>query len=210
MISGCDGFEFDVRLTSDQRPICLHDSAVGHMDINSYTYDQLSKEYFKNSQTSKESSPQEAIPCLPDVLDAYKRSAFLNIELKVAGLERFALQLLRQHLPKKGYVISSFLPEVICEIAEIAPSELGQEAQLGFLFDSVSGLQSWPNMPGPWVVPRHDLVTRELVQSVHAAGRKLLCWTVNKPADMLRLSKWGVDALISDDPALLCRTIAGA
>ena len=82
------------------------------MDIHSYTYEQLSKEYFKDSRGSERSSPQEAIPCLPDVLEAYNRSAFLNIELKVAGLERFALQLLRKHLPKKGYLISSFLPEV--------------------------------------------------------------------------------------------------
>lgn len=209
LASGCDGFEFDVRLTSDQRPICLHDSAIGHMDIHSYTYEQLSKEYFKNTRRSEESQMQEAIPCLPDVLEAYTRSAFLNVELKVAGLERFALQLLRKQFPKRGYLISSFLPEVICEIAELAPSELGQEAQVGYLFDGVSGLQTWPSMPGPWVVPRHDLVTKELVQSVHSAGRKLLCWTVNRPADMLRLSKWGVDALISDDPALLCHTIAG-
>lgn len=209
LASGCDGFEFDVRLTADQRPICLHDSAIGHMDIHRYTYEQLSKEYFKNTHHSEASTVQEAIPCLPDVLEAYTRSAFLNVELKVAGLERFALQLLRKQLPKRGYVISSFLPEVICEIAELAPSELGQEAQLGFLFDGVSGLQTWPNMPGPWVVPRHDLVTKELVQSVHTSGRKLLCWTVNRPADMLRLAKWGVDGLISDDPGLLCSTIAG-
>jgi glycerophosphoryl diester phosphodiesterase len=212
LASGCDGFEFDVRLTSDQRPICLHDSAIGHMEISSYTYEQLSKEYFKDAHRSASGvlpTSQEAIPCLPDVLESYTRSAFLNIELKVAGLERFALQLLRKHLPKKGYVISSFIPEVICEIAELAPSELGQEAQLGFLFDGVSGLQTWPNMPGPWVVPRHDLVTKELVKSVHAAGRKILCWTVNRPADMLRLTEWGVDALISDDPVLLCDTIAG-
>lgn len=212
LASGCDGFEFDIRLTSDQRPVCLHDAEIGHVGVSSSTYEQLSKEHFKKVQQpalAERAEVQEAIPCLPEVLETYSRSAFLNLELKVAGLERFVLQLLQKHMPRRGYFVSSFLPEVICELSELAPQELGQAAQLGFLFDSVSGLHSWPNMPGPWVVPQHGLVTRAFVESVHASGRKVMAWTVNRPSEMLRLAEWGVDGLISDDPALLCRTVRG-
>jgi glycerophosphoryl diester phosphodiesterase len=35
---------------------------------------------------------------------------------------------------------------------------------------------------------------------------KLLTWTVNDAQDLLRLARWGVDGLISDDPRLLVRT----
>lgn len=209
LASGCDGFEFDVRLTSDQRPVCIHDSNVGDVDIAACSYEQLSKHYFKIASGKSVPEAVEAIPCLSDVLEAYQRTAFLNLELKVAGLESFTLQLLKKYPPKRGYIVSSFLPEVICELAELAPAELGQDLQLGFLFKDVAGLKAWPNMPGPWVFPRQDLVTRELVNSVHSAGRKILTWTVNRPADMVRLAKWGVDGLVSDDPGLLSRTIHG-
>jgi glycerophosphoryl diester phosphodiesterase len=213
LASGCDGFEFDIRLTADQRPVCFHDPAIDHTEVSSVTYEQLSKEYFKKPEHSFQSARtevKESIPCLPEVLETYSRSAFLNLELKVAGLERFVLQLLRKYPPRRGYFVSSFLPEVICELAEIAQEELGQMVQVGYLFDTVSGLRNWPNMPGPWVVPRHDLVSREFVRSVHGAGRKVMTWTVNRPHQILKLYEWGVDGLISDDPALLCDTIRGA
>ncbi len=206
LASGCDGFEFDVRVTADQRPVCVHDDSIGNVDVIACSYEQLSKEYIRKF---KKAESVEGIPCLPDVLEAYQRKAFLNIELKITGLEQFTLQLLRKFPPRRGYCVSSFLPEVICEIAERAPAELGTDVQLGFVFDVVSGLKSWPSMPGPWVVPRHNLVTQELVQAVHATGRKILTWTVNRPADMERFAEWGVDGLISDDPALLCQTING-
>lgn len=211
LASGCNGFEFDVRLTADQRPICLHDAAVAHLDVASSTYEQLSKEYFKKTRSSlnDQTEVKEAIPCLPEVLETYSRSAFLNLELKVPGLERFVLQLLRKYPPRRGYFVSSFMPEVICELAELAPEELGQAAQVGYLFDTVSGLHNWPNMPGPWVVPRHDLVTREFVKAVQDAGRKVMTWTVNRPHEMLKFAEWGVDGVISDDPALLCHTVRG-
>lgn len=197
--SGCHGFEFDVRLTADAKLVCIHDENVDGMAVHSITYGHLLNKYLQTI---------DSVPCLPDVLQRFS-SAFLDIELKVPGVERFTLELIRDHPPRSGYFISSFLPEVLCDIAELAPSVLGHPAELGYLFDTVSGLQAWPNMPGPWVVPKHNLVTRALVDSVHSAGRKLMTWTVNRPSEMIRLAEWGVDGLISDDPGLLRNTIHG-
>ena len=205
---GCDGFEFDVRLTSDQRPVCIHNPAVGNLDVSTSSYEQLSIQYIKNHRP-KESESSEAFPCLPDVLEAYQRTAFLDIELKVPGLEKFTLQLLKRYPIRRGYVISSFLPEVVCELAELAPTELGSPASIGFIFDLVAGLKAWPNFPCSWVIPSRKLVTQDLVNAVHDAGRKLMTWTVNDPEEMERFAGWGVDALVSDDPGLLSRTVRG-
>src|SRR5262249_38968556 len=110
---------------------------------------------------------------------------------------------------RRGYVISSFYPEIVCKLAELAPSELGASAQIGFIFDLVAGLKAWPSFPGSWVIPNHKLVTHDLVKAVHDAGRKLMTWTVNDSAAMERFAEWDVDALVSDDPGLLSRTIRG-
>jgi glycerophosphoryl diester phosphodiesterase len=37
--------------------------------------------------------------------------------------------------------------------------------------------------------------------------KKVLVWTVNRPEDMLLFMQQGVDGLISDNPALLVKTV---
>jgi glycerophosphoryl diester phosphodiesterase len=51
-------------------------------------------------------------------------------------------------------------------------------------------------------------VTLNLVKDVHAAGKKLLTWTVNDQKTMLRLADWQVDGIVSDDTKLLTQTFA--
>lgn len=196
--SNCHGFEFDVRRTRDGKLICVHDPAVQQVHIGSSTYETISKHYFEKKLRQE----SEAIPCLDDVLDEFGATAFLDIELKAPGYEPAVIALLRKTPPTVGYVVSSFLPEVICRIAELAP-----DLQLGYLADDLGPLRAWPSMPGTYVIPRHDLLTRELVDAVHQSGRKVIIWTVNNADDMLRFADWGVDGLISDDPALLSSTV---
>lgn len=51
--------------------------------------------------------------------------------------------------------------------------------------------------------PAYDDLTPALVQEAHALGLAVLPWTVNQRADMARLLDWGVDGIITDDPAIL-------
>lgn len=50
--------------------------------------------------------------------------------------------------------------------------------------------------------PQHALLTAEEVMHAHRLGVKVLPWTVNEVARMRELIGWGVDGLITDDPAL--------
>lgn len=49
--------------------------------------------------------------------------------------------------------------------------------------------------------PYHLNLTPALVKEAQDLGLKVIPWTVNDPADMRRLIEWGVDGLITDDPA---------
>ncbi|MBO9513978.1 MAG: glycerophosphodiester phosphodiesterase [Variovorax sp.] len=51
--------------------------------------------------------------------------------------------------------------------------------------------------------PSFKDVTPELIKEAHALGLQVLPWTVNERADLGRLIDWGVDGLITDDPAIL-------
>ena len=47
-----------------------------------------------------------------------------------------------------------------------------------------------------------------LVKEAHALGLKVVVWTVNEESDMRRMIDYGVDAILSDYPDLLCRVAA--
>ena len=177
---GCDGFEFDVRLSADGQAVVCHDAAVGGMEIE------------------KTVSKSLVLPTLEEVLRQFAHRAFLDIELKVAGLERQTLAELRKHPPQRGYVVSSFLPDVLMAIHDLDPA-----VPLGFLCDSPDQLRGWRQMPAEWVIPQFKLTDRELVELVHAAGRRIMVWTVNRAERMREFAEWGGDAIISDETELL-------
>jgi len=54
--------------------------------------------------------------------------------------------------------------------------------------------------------PYHQAVTAELVSSAHASGIAIRTWTVDDPRRALELAGAGVDAIITNRPALLRRT----
>lgn len=141
------------------------------------------------------------LPILEEVLQRYGQRAFLDIELKVAGLESKVLSALREYRMEQDYVVSSFLCEVVMEL-----KTRSQKIQAGIICDKPGQLACWRESNAEYVIPHHSLVTLDLIKEVHSAGRKLLTWTVNDRKEMLRLADWGVDGIISDDTELLVAT----
>ena len=187
---GCDGFEFDVRLTADGRALICHDPKLAGLEVARNTYTDI--------------YPRAGgLPCLEHVLARFASRAFLDIELKVAGLEDAVFACLRESPARRGYVVSSFFPEVVKALAE-------RGLVAGFLCDTQRELARWTGLLGEYVIPHYKLVNRWLVEEIHAGGRKVFVWTVNDERQMRRLAEWGVDAIISDDTALLARTFPPA
>ena len=183
---GCDGFEFDVRLSADGQAVICHDATVGGMEI-------------ANTASKSLAFP---LPTLEDVLRQFAHRAFLDVELKVAGLEPQTLAELRKHPPQKGYVVSSFLPEVLTAIHGLDPA-----IALGFLCETQDQLRGWRHTPADWLIPQFKLVDGELVERVHAAGKRIMVWTVNRAERMREFAAWDVHAIISDETELLVRAL---
>lgn len=57
------------------------------------------------------------------------------------------------------------------------------------------------------VMLQHRLVTPAAVTRAHAAGLPVLAWTVDEPADLLRVVAAGVDGVISNDPRIFAATL---
>jgi glycerophosphoryl diester phosphodiesterase len=140
------------------------------------------------------------LPRLRDVLQRY-RDSFLDIELKVKGLERITLDLFLRHKPRRGFVVSSFIPGVLKSLrAEDAT------VPLGLICEFENQLRLWSEVPVQYVIPEQKLVEPELVRKIKGAGKKIIVWTVNDADAMLRLLDLGVDGIISDNTELLKST----
>ena len=204
---GCDGFEFDVRRSADGEAVICHDATYNGMEI------------------AKTPAKSLALPTLEEVLQEFFSRAFLDIELKVTGLEQQTIAALLKHPPQKEYVVSSFLPDVLSRFHDLDAS-----VPLGLLCEHRDQLPMESRAPRPaklragrrartpvappelsatWVIPRVDLLDQALVKEFHAVGRKIMVWTVNRAEKMRELSDWGVDAIISDETELVVHVVLG-
>lgn len=143
----CDGFEFDVRLSGDGWAVICHDDT------------------YKGIEIAKTAAKSLALPSLEQVLKQFADRAFLDIELKVAGLERQTIAALLKHAPSRGFVISSFLPEVLGAVRDLDPA-----LPVGFLCDRRHQLRAWGEVPAEWVIPQFKLADAALVGQIHAAA----------------------------------------
>ena len=182
---GCDGFEFDVRRTKDGAAVLCHDPLVRNITI---------------AEATRESLPE--LPLLEEILERYAGRAFLDVELKVPALEAEVTALVERHVPHRGFVISSFLPETL-----LAFRARNRSLPLGLIADRSAELAGWRELPVEYVMPHHRLTTRKLIEDVHAAGRKLFVWTVNDKNLMRQFAAWEADGIISDDTQLLVETL---
>jgi glycerophosphoryl diester phosphodiesterase len=180
LAAGCDGFEFDVRLSGDGQPVICHDAKI------------------RSLQVAKTTAVRLQIPLLREVLATYRRKAFLDIELKTTGLESITCELLRELRPARGFVVSSFLPEAL-----IALHELDPENPLGLICETQSQLNRWRVLPIDYVIPHRELVKPNVAEEIRSAGKKIFVWTVNSTSEMRKFSLMEVDGIISDNPKKL-------
>jgi glycerophosphoryl diester phosphodiesterase len=172
---GCDGFEFDVRRSADGVAVVCHDPV------------------FQDLQIAQTSAQRLGLPTLEEVLRAFAARAFLDIELKVAGLEEEASELLQKYPVERGCFVSSFLPEVLRAMRRVDAN-----IPLGFLYDRQPAMDPL-EFALEWIVPRLNLANEAVVHRAHKQGKKVAVWTVNREEEMRQMMDWGVDLVITDE-----------
>lgn len=194
---GCDGFEFDVRRTADGSLVVCHDEAFHGASVAS-----MSRQALAGWQS------RGLLPSLEAILARFSEKCFLDIELKVSGLEAVVLELLRRYPPPRGFVVTSFLPEALLKLRE-----MDRAVELGFLFDDSScGSRACSaevfsrTLPVQWILPEWHLLDEALAADLHAAGKRVGTWMVNDAPDMKRFATVGVQMLISDETERLVNT----
>jgi len=147
----------------------------------------------------------ERIPTLALVLEAVAGRAEMFVELKGRGIEREVVDVVLRSASPHRCAIHSFDHAAVRRVRAIAPALrcgiLVEDkcADPGAALAAAGATDYWPERAS---------VDRATVDRVHAAGGRVIAWTVNDPLDALRLAAIHVDALCSDDVPSIRRAVA--
>ena len=210
---GADAIELDVRLTRDGRVMVIHDRRVdrtttGMGPVGTYTLGELKSldaGSWYGSQFEGERLPtlEEVFEVLPDEFPIY-------VELKARGpgawpLVRAVVKLIRDHERYVSTMVASFNPIALVFLRAIEPRIIR-----GYIWSAGHPLPMrarWlnPLVDPHWLAPGRHTLTRKIVSRFHAQGKPVAAWDLDAGDDMEELKKMGLDAVVTDHPAVLVR-----
>lgn len=225
--TGVDTLELDVVLTRDGQPLVWHDRSIesakcadtGPLDAGDPHYPYVGKPVadltLAQLRTLDCGQPLPEFPeaevvrgnmiaTLPEVFalaDAYRATVRYSIEAKVYADRRQLVDVVLAAVRAAGKLntvaIQSFDWGVLQLVRAAAPDvpvvalwERGPDPIAGAMAAGV-------DIVGPY----YAVVDRAFIESAHAAGLKVIPWTVNDAEAMRELIAAGVDGLITDYPA---------
>ena len=174
---GCDEVETDVWLMDDGKLVIGHDGPVS----------------------------SDGLLTLDDVLDHCRGRLGVNVEMKCAWSDAQARETgvrVAKRLGERNdddVYVSSFWYAALAGARETAPGVrrafvYGAAPDMNALLAQSRTLELWA------LHPERFYVTPERVVAAHAASLRVNVWTVNDPAEIVRLASWGVDGIMSDYP----------
>jgi glycerophosphoryl diester phosphodiesterase len=205
-----DYIEIDVQRSKDGELVLIHDTTVnrttdGTGKVGDLTFEQL-RSLDAGSSKGKEFTG-ELIPTFEEILDRYRGKVGILIELKAPELypgveEQVAEAIKKRNLDKpknEKIIIQSFNFESMKKMNKLLPT-----VPIGVLTSNTAhttpeALQEFSTY-ADWFNPSYGIVTKELVNQVHANGMQIGSWTVRSQEAADFLFEMGVDAIITDYP----------
>jgi glycerophosphoryl diester phosphodiesterase len=203
---GVEGIELDVRRTADGVLVISHDAAAGGLPVKDSTYAELVARV-------------PGLATFAEALNVIPASCYLDVEIKVPGVEEAVLRELATRRERGDFVITSFDDQVVTRVKELDPAvrtglvlgegrpKEGIVARLSEFFPAGRLRRCAADV----VIPNRTLLRLGFLRRAARCGRSVWVWTVNDEGLMRRLLRRPeVGALITDRPqeamALRART----
>ena len=198
---GCEGSEFDVRLSSDGEVVISHDASIKGVSMEKSTAAKIQKVPLENG---------DFVPTLKQYITECKKQNKTNLVLEIKesdlGMER-TIELtdkvvaIVHKMKAQGWTeYISFSYESLKEIrrldssAEIAA--LSEKPIKQLVSDGISGIDY-----GTWCFFKD----KTLIDKAHKAGLSVNVWTITSPADIYFFYAQNVDKITTNEPeTLIC------
>ncbi|MFI9024718.1 glycerophosphodiester phosphodiesterase [Streptomyces sp. NPDC053560] len=190
---GLDLIELDLHLSKDGALVVMHDAEVdrttdGHGPIADHTLAALRE---------MDAGEGERIPVFEEVVEAVK--APLQAEIKDVAAARALADVLREQDLVDRVDVISFHDEALAAVSALLPGVRTGLVASRYGKDVVDRAQA---VGAGYVSLNIRRLTLELTERAHAAGLRVLAWTVNTH-DQLRIARGlGLDGVITDFPEI--------
>lgn len=228
LTSGADLVELDYHLSKDGVPVVIHD---GELDrTTDATAKWGGKKIRVDSRTAAELSVLDAgkwfdpmysgvrLPLLTEALDLIQGNGGITLVEAKSSNAAVLVRILRNRNLINSVVVQSFSWTYLREFHSMEPTQvlgaLGPPGRRGGrkLEESEKVLgPAWiaeAEAAGARVIAWDKQVTRESVNLAHQRGLRVWVYTVNDPAEVMKLLEVGVDGIITDNPALVWKAIS--
>ncbi|MGH7530695.1 MAG: glycerophosphodiester phosphodiesterase [Gemmatimonadales bacterium] len=188
---GADGVELDVHSTADGEFIVHHDGVLDSVQIPLANAADVIALRLANG---------EPVPTLAQGLEAIGPTLRVFVEVKTLDPrwdDAFLATLDRGPNPG-NYAVHSFAFHVVHRLGIKRPG-----LPRGLLSEvyTRSLRQSLADAKADTLWQERATIDEALIGAVHALGARIVAWTVDDPADIARLTAWGVDGICTNYPA---------
>jgi len=214
---GADMAEIDVTLTADERVVVIHDETLqrttnGSGNVADHSFDEI-----RNLDAGSWFAPQfvgEKVPTLGEVLDTTKGRILLNVEIKSEAVDRGISDKVAAAIKERGMtdqvVVSSSSPTALEQMHAVAP-----EIRTAVLYkpefhrgqDSSEIVRS---LGASAFNIRGSRLKAKMLRSCREHGIPVAVYTVDKPREMKRWVKKGIDAIFTNHPDRLLEVLGKA
>jgi glycerophosphoryl diester phosphodiesterase len=200
--------EFDLHMTSDNVPVVMHDDTVDRTTNGTGRIRDLTARQIGTLDAGSSYSPAFAGVGVPTFEQIVKFASHAQViilpELKDSGWTAHQVTIVTDLIHHYGMadmtMFQSFHPEVLQLAASIAPDIARAGLVSEIPADPVEFVQRFG---GQGLLPKAAAVTARTVATLHRAGLSVMVWTVDDPTDWQRLTSFGVDGIMTNNPGAL-------
>jgi glycerophosphoryl diester phosphodiesterase len=225
--AGADLIELDYHHSKDGIPVVMHDytldrttdatNRLGGSKIRVDAREAAEMTRLDAGSWSNKRYSNEKVPLLSEALDHIQKRGVTLIERK-AGDAKTCVEMLREKNLVNALIVQAFDWEYLADFHRLEPRQVlgalgppstkdgrrltDEEKKLG---------PEWIDLAqktGARAVVWNRNIDPSAVKYAHAKGVKVWVYTINEPELANRLLDAGVDGIITDNPALIWRTIA--
>lgn len=207
---GADMVEMDVHLSADGVPVVIHDADLGRaagVSGNVYWYRLSELKEFDVGGGERIPTLEEALRCCAEAgLGAY-------VEIKMPFLSRLVARAIRDAGLQARAIVASFRPDWVAETKACDPEIAGAVLFAAVNMDPVALARAAgaEYVHPAWELAHPDpcrLLQNGWLERVHEAGLHVVSWHEEHVERIQELARLGVDAICTNDPELVCRTLA--
>lgn len=201
---GAHGIELDVRLSADGQLIVIHDATVdrttnGFGRVAKMTADQINDLLVDD---------QHKVPTLDQVFSELGAEPLYNIELKIAKLRDPMLiaavsDCILGHDLQEKVLISSFNLLALRHVRNL----LGPRVPIGLNRSTFLTKYLHLGVAAEVDHPNHTLVSKGYMAWARSRGYRVNVWTVDDGREAQLLKQLGVNAIITNQPALIAQQL---